>query len=344
MAFIRDRWYIGAWLSEVEKGPVGRRLLGDYIVMYRGADGRANAMTGRCPHRFAPLDQGEIVGNAITCPYHGLHFDATGQCVLNPHGDGFIPPAAKLKVYPVAERNQALWIWMGDPAKADPGLLPADNFTTAPGFACQYIYLSVKANYQLVTDNLLDLTHAAFLHKSTLAGNGEDVPMPRHEFSVEGEVVNSCYYFDRSPTSMVMKTLFPDPFGRFEAKMTWRPASILELDIFQHPLPGSTAQSLHLPSTHYLTPESDTVTHYFACQARNRKIDDPQEDRLMRSWVTKAFTEEDEPMLRSCQDLMGTTDLMSLNPVLLRTDAAAVQARRIIGKLLAAETARESSR
>ena len=41
----------------------------------------------------------EIRGDAIECPYHGLRFDRTGQCVHNPHGDGRIPSAARVTRY-----------------------------------------------------------------------------------------------------------------------------------------------------------------------------------------------------------------------------------------------------
>lgn len=338
MAFIKNRWYVAAWANELTQGAVGRRILGEYLVLYRGASGSVTVMTGRCPHRFAPLDQGRVVGDSITCPYHGLQFSSDGKCQLNPHGDGYIPIAAQLKAYPVAERNGAIWVWLGNPELADPLLLPSDNFWNSPDYASQFIHIVVEAHYELVTDNLLDLTHAPFLHANTLAGNGgERPPLPRHEFKVDGEVVHSNYYFDRSPTSAVMKTLFSDPVGRFEARMTWRPACTLELDIWQHALPDGTAETLHLPSMHYLTPETEGITHYFACQARNRKIEDPAEDELMRSWVVKAFTEEDAPMLRACQSLMGTNDLLSLKPAILKTDAAAIQARRIVSRLLTEE-------
>ena len=63
---------------------------------------------------------GHIVGgNRIQCPYHGLEYDKTGACVLQPHGNKNIPSRARVKSYPVTEKHKAIWVWMGD-KPADP--------------------------------------------------------------------------------------------------------------------------------------------------------------------------------------------------------------------------------
>jgi vanillate O-demethylase monooxygenase subunit len=54
---------------------------------------------------------------------------------------------------------------------------------------------------------------------------------------------------------------------------------------------------------------------------------------LLAKGVNDAFQNEDEPMIEDCQKLMGTTDLMSLKPVLLPTDAPAIRARRVLASL-----------
>lgn len=97
------------------------------------------------------------------------------------------------------------------------------------------------------------------------------------------------------------------------------------------------AGGVHMPSFHYIVPEPEFTTHYFAMIARDVKIDDPAEDERMIDYVMRAFTEEDEPMIRACQELMGTADLFSLKAAILKTDAPAVQARRMIAKLLGQE-------
>ena len=86
----------------------------------RTEDGTPVALEDRCPHRRLPLSMGKLVGDdVLQCHYHGLRFDRTGACVRVP-GQDMIPKTARVKSYPVVERYKWLWIWMGDPALADP--------------------------------------------------------------------------------------------------------------------------------------------------------------------------------------------------------------------------------
>jgi vanillate O-demethylase monooxygenase subunit len=121
--------------------------------------------------------------------------------------------------------------------------------------------------------------------------------------------------------------------------MRWRPAAILELSTGMDPLEGGSAQSIHLPSLHYLTPETESSTHYFVAASRNWQRDDPEEGAYIGACLMKAFIEEDEPMVRAVESLMGTTDLFSLRPAILQTDISAVQARRLLAKKIEEELA-----
>ena len=340
--FLRNQWYCAGWFRSLEEKPIGLTMLGEYVVIYADPVGAPIAVSGRCPHRFAPLDRGIVIGDRIMCPYHGLQFGRDGQCVANPSGP--VPPRAALKTYPVVVRNRALWVWMGDPKRADVGRLPPDGFMLDSDYATHTLYLRVRANYQIVIDNLLDLNHAPFLHANTLAPPADGGPpkMPRHEYAVDGDVIHSNYYMDQAPPSPQMSSLYTDPLGAFAAEMTWRAPATLDLVVSLKPFPGGQARALHMPSVHYLTPESETTTHYFAAIGRNQKLGDVEEDRRMIHFLEKAFVEEDEPMLRACQDLMGTTDLFALDPIILKSDAAAIQARRTIERLKVAETSADS--
>lgn len=170
MTYLRNAWYAAAWDNEIADKPLGRTLLNQPIVFYRDEAGKPVALSDRCPHRYAPLSKGKIVDGTIQCPYHGLRFGSTGACVHNPHGS--IPKAARVSAFPLLEKYGLLWIWMGDPEAADPAVLPDfsiiadhDNYAIVPG------YLHVGANYQLITDNLLDLSHAQYVH--TFIGNSD---------------------------------------------------------------------------------------------------------------------------------------------------------------------------
>ena len=113
--FLRNAWYVGAWSNElVQDKLLPRTLLDDPIVFFRTQTGTAAALFDRCPHRFAPLSRGRLEGEAIECGYHGLRFDRTGACVLNPYNPGHVPPRAHVRTYPLHEQQGIVWIWMGE--------------------------------------------------------------------------------------------------------------------------------------------------------------------------------------------------------------------------------------
>src|SRR6185503_11457274 len=131
--FVRNAWYIGAAREELGSEPLGRLMLEDPIVIYRKADGAPVAMEDRCCHRRAPLSKGKVEGDQLRCGYHGFLHDSEGKCVWVP-GTDRIPSGARVKGYPTVETHKWIWIWMGDPAKADPALVPDFRHTDMPGW------------------------------------------------------------------------------------------------------------------------------------------------------------------------------------------------------------------
>ncbi len=335
--FVRNSWYCLGWAGDFGDEPKGIRILDEYLVAYRGESGKLFVVSGRCPHRFAPLDKGKIIGDAIQCPYHGLRYDGDGNCVLNPHHDGHIPPRARLSSFTIAERNSALWVWMGEPEKADESLLPPQNPIFTAEYASRTISLHFPVNYQLIVDNLLDLSHAIFLHAGTLSAGYDKIGKRTNKLKIDGDVIHSISTTENSPPAQLSKSLFCDPAGHLTATMSWYPVSSLMLDIWLRPNEGGKADALNIPSVHFLSPETETSTHYFAAIGRNLEIDNAEIDRNMINTITEAFVKEDEPMIAACQELMGTTDLLSLEPVILATDAAALQARKHTRRLLEKE-------
>lgn len=125
MNYLKNTWYAAAWNSEVEPAKLfTRTLLDEPILFFRDSKNQLNALHNRCPHRFAPLSAGKHLGDSVQCAYHGLEFGGDGNCTKNPHGDGKIPRGACVKRYPVVERYSLVWIWMGEPEKADATLIP----------------------------------------------------------------------------------------------------------------------------------------------------------------------------------------------------------------------------
>ena len=166
----RNTWYQAAWNTEITDKPFARKILNEPIVLFRDAAGKVHALEDRCCHRATPLRLGAVVPEGIECGYHGMVFDGTGKCVRIP-GQDTIPPQAKVRAYPTVERQEFIWVWMGDPALADESKLIDypwnDDHKNWPHI---HGLTYVKCNYMLLIDNLMDLTHIPHIHKRTVGG------------------------------------------------------------------------------------------------------------------------------------------------------------------------------
>ena len=171
MSFLRNSWYVAAWDREVSRRLLARTLLNEPIVLYRKENGSAVALEDRCCHRQLPLSMGKVEGDALRCGYHGLLFNNSGTCIEIP-GQASVPPQARVRTYPLEEKFGWVWIWMGDPARADPALIPNWWWAGHPQWAfSRPDMIHVKCNYQLVSDNVLDVTHLAYVHASSIGAS-----------------------------------------------------------------------------------------------------------------------------------------------------------------------------
>ena len=136
--FLKNCWYVAGWDHELIDGKLlNRTLLNEHVLIYRGESGKVVAMSDRCPHRGALLSQGRLEGDAVRCMYHGIKFDGSGKCVQIP-GQDMIPPKMRVRTYPIHESGHLVWIWMGDPAKADVSTIGAcDSHTPIVDIHCE---------------------------------------------------------------------------------------------------------------------------------------------------------------------------------------------------------------
>jgi nitrite reductase/ring-hydroxylating ferredoxin subunit len=169
--YARNHWYAAGISYELDAGLLARTILDEPIVMYRTTDGQVVALEDRCSHRNVPLSLGKHVGDAVQCPYHGLEFGAGGACTKIPRVDGAPSSTYAIRAYPAVERDQYIWLWTGDPALADPALIPDYSWHSQEGWTGTVWMKTVKASYVLNNDNLLDLSHAEFIHATTLSTN-----------------------------------------------------------------------------------------------------------------------------------------------------------------------------
>lgn len=337
MPYLKNAWYAAAWAAEVGESPLARTIHDQPVVVYRGEDGSPAALYDACPHRFAPLSLGMVKGDRIACGYHGLEFNRAGRCVHNPHGNGAVPTALAVRSYPVSEKYGMIWIWMGEAERADAANLPSLPILDDPEFSWVHGQLHVATNYELVIDNLLDLSHVEFLHPFLASpGNAE-----RTTFRAEqkGENVTAFYDVRGEPITSLFRILWEgdEQIGDMHAYMHWAAPSNLYLDTGMSAQGSDTSSGALIPTVHLLTPETEDSTHYFWAAGRNRCHGNEEVSGMLRFGTQSAFENEDEPMIRAVRSRMRSNDLFAHKPALLPIDEAAVRARRILAKNIASE-------
>lgn len=335
--WLRNIWYQAGWADEVTAtAPLVRTILNEPILFFRKTNGDLAALFDRCPHRFAPLSAGRIAGDTVTCGYHGLAFGSSGACVANPHG----PVTSRIRVtaYPVAERHGAIWVWMGDPDHANPETIADLSFIDeTPEQARIRMYMPTKANYQLLVDNIMDLSHADYLHASSLGGIMVGARATTRE---DGDRVVAEWNSDNCvPPPAFVAMVAPATRADIWTQVVWQAPGLLVLGTAAKPtgVPRTAADEAY--TVHNMVPETATTTHYFMCSTRRFLVDDTGFSAMLRATLEHAFGQEDKPMLEQQQMRMGTPDLWALKPLLLPIDAGAVRVRRKLDALIAAEQA-----
>jgi len=164
---LQNQWYVAAFDDEIGRTPLARTILGEDLLLFRTEDGAPAALEDRCAHRRLPLSAGRLIGDTIECGYHGLVYDVTGRCIKIP-GQANRTDAPVVRAYPVVERHRFVYVWIGDPAQADPTTIVTFPRLSDPASGVTKVRLHIKANYLLILDNLLDLSHIAYVHNSTI--------------------------------------------------------------------------------------------------------------------------------------------------------------------------------
>jgi vanillate O-demethylase monooxygenase subunit len=341
-SFVRNAWYVAMWAEDLGPGQVvGRVILNENIAIFRKADGSVAALTDRCAHRFAPLHLGKVVaGDRIQCAYHGLEFDGSGACVLNPHGNGRIAPGLRVKTYPIVEKHRALWIWMGD-KPADPSKIPdfSPLDTREESHVTKRDWIIIKANYELVVDNLLDLSHVSYLHDGLL-GNEDTIDS---EISVEQD--GDAVVVGRKSTNSRIPGLFAFQMPGQERVDKW--------NTIRWTAPGNMLlrSGVHKPGTdpetgtgyygiHFLTPETERTTRYHFTAVRWNVLTDSSVNEQIREKISVmrrfAFAEQDGPVIEAQQVAIDQAG-EDLEPHLLSIDVGPVRYKRVLQNLIAQE-------
>ena len=343
--FIRNAWYIAAWADELGQKPLARRICNEPVVLFRDREGRAAALVDRCCHRAAPLSHGELVPGGIQCGYHGLTFDGSGRCIAIP-GQSNIPASARVRSYPLVEKNQFLWIWMGDAAHADTTLIVDfpyhDDKARWPN---KHDCYPIKANYMLMVDNLMDLTHLGYLHARTVGGN----PAAHVHAEMKTTHTPTGLKFTRwmrnsvPPPSYVKAAGFQGRVDRWQEFEWVAPSSILQWT-------GAADAGTGAPEGHHegkgreggfqfrlfhgLTPETETSCFYFWSCANGYRQNEPEATEQLYREIAPTFV-EDKEMVEAQQARLSELGEQGL--VNIVSDANRAIMRRFIDRLLAQE-------
>jgi vanillate O-demethylase monooxygenase subunit len=339
--FIRNAWYVAAWADEIEAGPLARRICDEPVVLYRDANGQAAALIDMCCHRGAPLHMGKVVEQGLQCGYHGLIFGSDGACVGIP-GQDRIPERARVRAFPVVEQDGFIWMWMGDPAKADTAEIVRcawHNDTIA--WPHKHTTYHIKAAAMLMVDNLMDLTHLGYVHGSTIGGN------PKIHVEAKMEIVRTAMglKFTRwmlnslPPPTYVRAAGFDNRIDRAQMFEFIAPGSILQLNIadeagaYRDGLPERSKLQFRL--FHGLTPETDTTCFYFWSTANGFRMDDPATTVQLFDEIAAAFL-EDKAVVEGQQARLS--ELGESGLVDIANDAARLHMRRTVDRLIAEDS------
>lgn len=337
--FPQNQWYAVAWDHEIKQTPFARTICGEPIVFYRRPDRSVVALEDCCPHRLLPLSKGSVQGDILVCGYHGLAFNGAGACVHMP--DERVPDAAAcVRAYKIAERHRFVWIWIGEAQLADEDLIPDMPFCSDPGWAFDGASYHVNCDYQLLIDNLMDLSHETFVHPTSI-GQEEIVAAPIETTSDATSVTVTRW----------MKGIEPPPFWATNLKSKelcdrWQictftlPANIMidvGVALADTGAPeGDRSKGVTGIVTNLMTPETDKSCWYHWGMARNFEIRDQGLGLRIRDAQAQVFAEDVDVLEAQQANVDRRPDRYLTN---FNIDKGGVLARRLIKRAIDQATA-----
>ena len=333
--FLFDAWYVAAMDRDVANRPLPIKVLGQRIVLYRQANGAAVALEDACVHRKLPLSMGRIVGDEIECGYHGLVYNAAGECVRIPCADR-IPKTARVRSYPVVSRYGLLWIWMGEAQRADPAaIMHVEHWGDPSWGVTRGDAMTVDCNYLYVTDNLLDPSHVAWVHRSSF-GNAACESTPVDVSATDSGVIASRWMRAEDVAPIYVPFMpFQGLCDRLQHYEVRYPSHALIKAVFVPAGEGGQdaecrQHAFIMDSYNFLTPVDSEHTRYYWFQMRNIFPDDAALSALLDDGVKGAF-EEDRAILNAVQQGFATSQSPHID---IAIDSAPLRFRRRLAQLV----------
>lgn len=333
--FPLNQWYVAGFAWELKDKPLGRTLLGKPVVLFRTADGKAAALEDRCCHRALPLSSGTLEEQGLRCGYHGLLFDAMGQCLEVP-GQAKVPSKARVPAYPVQERDQIIWIWFGSATQPQPtGEPPAYEVHSSGEYVFEGDVYHYDAPYQLIHDNLLDLSHLGYVHLRTIGGNASVHMNAQMRVESDDTSVKVVRHMPGSQPPPTYSAAYPfkdkvDRWQEIEFLVThlhiWTGAVDAGTDALDDPHRGG----FHMRGFHGVTPETETTSHYFWTMATNPRSNVEEIKAKVVEQTALTFDEDKVVIEAQYQNMLGFGPRPMID---IHVDVGANRARKIIEQL-----------
>jgi vanillate O-demethylase monooxygenase subunit len=323
--FIKNAWYAAALSAEVDRVPFARTILNEKVVMYRTSENQVVAMEDRCAHRQVPLSRGRLVGDELQCWYHGLRYDCSGMCVSIP-SQSEIPKGARVRTFPAVEKYGFIWLWPGEPGEEDEATIPNHWVCSALNLSGTMRYCTIACNYLFGIDNILDISHAAFVHQNTLGSL--DIVETRPEILITDDEVRVQRYLRREKTPpLYTRILQLEYIDRFQEVLYW-PIGNTRVETRAHACNDPDGKVFHVYTTTIFTPATDDTSHVFVGMHRDFDTD----NRLFTEFTAKevfSTVMEDKDVAESLQANWNPRAPM----IDIHLDRAAFAARRILDRM-----------
>jgi vanillate O-demethylase monooxygenase subunit len=333
--FLRDHWYAVAWDHDIKHAAFARTVCGEPIVFYRQTTGGLCAFEDCCPHRLLPLSLGYVKGDHLVCKYHGLEFDSCGECVWMPGQQG-VHREATIRSYPVAERHRFVWVWIGSPELADENKIPEMPWCSDRNWVFEGSTYHIKCNFQLLVDNLMDLSHETYVHPTSI-GQHEIVEAPIKTTSDENSVTVTRWMYNIDPPPFWAANLRSrQKCDRWQICHFSLPANVM-IDVGvalagTGAPQGDRSKGVTGIVVNLMTPETETTTWYHWGMVRNFQVEDRGLTFRIRDAQASVFAEDMEILDAQQQNILRRPERKLLD---LKIDSGGVYARRIIAQELA---------
>ena len=337
--YLRNSWYVAAMSSDIVERLTPLRILGENIALFRTDGGEPVALEDSCPHRRLPLSRGRLLNDGIECGYHGLKFDHSGQCIAAPTQQR-IPPAARVRSYPVVDRWGLLWIWMGDAERSDDRLIIGiENYNDPDWKVTTGGVLTCACNYQYLTDNLLDPSHVSWVHRTSFASTGTDNTPVKITETDNGLIVHRWIYDNELPPFYAPLVRFEGKCDRLQHYEAQFPCTAINKSVFCPAGKGGPDSPIDeltyvMISYNFLTPIDASNTRYFWLQHRNTDPLNKEVTEMIAHGLKSAFL-EDRDVLEAVHIGIANETTRHFD---LGLDAASLHFRRKLQKLIDEES------